>query len=52
MKDADALRVEIAHLRSLAKLLTDPQTLAAVNEIIRELEDRLHRAGNGAGGEG
>jgi hypothetical protein len=50
MKDADALRVEIAHLRTLAAGTTDLKALAAINELIHELELRLHRGGNGAAG--
>jgi hypothetical protein len=47
MKDSPTLRTEIAHLRTLAAGITDPQTLAAIAEFIHELELRLHRGGNG-----
>jgi hypothetical protein len=50
MKEPGVLRVEIARLRSLAAATTDPQALAAVNDLVRELELRLHRGGNGAAG--
>jgi hypothetical protein len=48
MKDVAALRTEIAHLRTLAAGISDAQTLAAIDELIRELELRLHRGENGA----
>jgi|HubBroStandDraft_3_1064219.scaffolds.fasta_scaffold3020239_1 hypothetical protein len=47
MEDAAALRAEIAHLRSLAKLITDPQTLVAINELAEELELRLSQQESG-----
>ena len=52
MEDAAALRAEIAHLRSLAKLILDMKMLAAINELIRELELRLQQGGDGTPGEG
>ena len=47
MMDATAMRAEIAHLRTLATLVTDPEALAAINELIQVLELRLQRGGNG-----
>jgi hypothetical protein len=47
MKDLTAMRTEIAHLRTLSSGTTDPETLGAINELIHELELRLHRGGNG-----
>jgi len=52
MKEPAALRVEIARLRSLASATPDPKAVTAINELIHELELRLHRGGNGAPGEG
>jgi hypothetical protein len=51
VKDDPELRAEIAHLRSLAKLIFDRQVLASIDELIRELERRLQHRGNGAVGE-
>jgi hypothetical protein len=49
MEDAAVLRAEIAHLRSLAKLIIDPLVLAAINELVEELELRLSQEeGDGA----
>jgi hypothetical protein len=50
MKGADALRTEIALLRTLATGTTDAKTLAAINELIHEMELRLYQGGNGAAG--
>lgn len=48
MQDTAAMRAEIAHLQSLARLVNDPSAVAAINELIHELELRLQRRGNGA----
>lgn len=39
--DAIALRADIVHLRALAKSVADPQTLAAIDELIHEWELQL-----------
>jgi hypothetical protein len=39
--DATASRTDIAHLRSLAKSVTDPRTLVAISELIHEWELQL-----------
>jgi hypothetical protein len=48
MEDAAALRAEIAHLSSLARLILDTRTVAAINELIHELELRLQQEEGGA----
>jgi len=48
MEGLDAMRAKIQHLRVLAGLTTDTKVLAEINTLIRELERRVHRAGDGA----
>lgn len=38
-------RSEIRHLRALAGVTNDAEVLAAIDELIRELERRIYRAG-------
>jgi hypothetical protein len=44
MDDIDAMRSEIEHLRTLARINTDARVLDAVEVLIRELRDRIERA--------
>jgi hypothetical protein len=50
VQDEAAVRAEIERLRSLAKLILDARVLAAINDLILELELRLQRGDNGGGG--
>jgi hypothetical protein len=52
VEDAATLRAEIAHLRSLAKLMLDRKIVAAINELIHELELRLQQEEGGATAKG
>ena len=45
--DADAMRKEIEHLRTLATMNTDPKVLDAIEALIHELEQRIRLSGNG-----
>jgi hypothetical protein len=47
--DADAMREEIRHLRTAAKMTTDPRVLAQIQMLIEELESRLGILSNGHG---
>jgi hypothetical protein len=48
MEDVDKTRAEIMHLRTLVGMTADRKALAEINKMIRELERRIHRVGNGA----
>jgi hypothetical protein len=48
MEGLDAMRGRIQHLKVLAGLTTDAVVLAEINALIRELDRRIHRAGDGA----
>ena len=48
-EDAAAMRMEIGHLRRLAKLTDDARILAQIQALIDELERRLGRLENGHG---
>jgi hypothetical protein len=45
--DLAALRREIEHLRSLLAYISDPRTVAAIQDMIRELESRAQALGDG-----
>ena len=47
MLDADALREEIEHLRTLSALNTDQKVLAEIDALVRELERRIRQSGDG-----
>jgi hypothetical protein len=47
MLDADALREEIEHLRTLSALNTDQKVLAEIDALIHELERRIRLSGDG-----
>ena len=47
LEDADAMRVEIEHLRTLASVTTDARALAEIQALIDELEYRIRHIGNG-----
>jgi len=44
MDDIDAMRSEIEHLRTLARINTDARVIDAIEVLIRELRDRIERA--------
>jgi hypothetical protein len=44
MDDPEELRAEIQHLRTLASLTTDPEVLAEIGTLIRELLRRIRLA--------
>jgi len=46
MDDPKELRAEIEHLRTLASLTADPQVLAEIGTLIRELLRRVRLAEN------
>jgi hypothetical protein len=47
MRTAAELRAEVTHLRTLARGISDSITLAAIEELVEELERRAHLADNG-----
>jgi len=47
VKDIEAMRMEIAHLRVLAASNSDERVLAEIERMIQELERRIRRDGNG-----
>jgi hypothetical protein len=47
MKNAAELRAEATHLRTLASGISDSVTLAAIEELVGELERLAHLADNG-----
>jgi hypothetical protein len=46
MTDAEALRAEIRHLRSLASFIVDPLARGEIEAMIAELESRARHAEN------
>jgi hypothetical protein len=50
MADAAALRAEAIRLRALARGVTDEQALAAIHQMVEELESRALAADNGRAG--
>ena len=44
MDDPEALRTEIEHLRTLSALTDDPQVLAEIGTLVRELLRRIRLA--------
>jgi hypothetical protein len=49
VKDIEAMRMEIAHLRVLAASNSDERVLAEIERMIKELERCIRRDGNGIG---
>lgn len=47
MASAAELRAEIAHLRNVLRLVTDPATSTAIEEMITELESQAKEMDNG-----
>ena len=47
VRDIEAMRMEIAHLQILAASNSDERVLAEIERMIKELERRIRRDGNG-----